>query len=130
MGDNSKLFMRVVGDPNIREVEVGIMDGSMMNHRDMEIGKDGMILGRHNVTAEIGVDIIRDIIILINGLDQCVRQRDTLLEVGQYRQREDMVLLSLLVPRSLRKTHRDPEVRSQKPPRKPQRIFSVVSTDI
>jgi hypothetical protein len=124
MDDNLKLFMKVVGGPDIREVEVDITNGSMMNRRDMEIGNDGMILGRHNVTADIGVDIIRDIIILINGLDQCVRQRYTLLEVGQYRQREDMVLLSLIVPPSLLETHRDPAVPTQKPPWKPhQRIF-------
>ena len=127
MDDNLKLFMRVVGGPDIREVEVGTMNGSMMNRRDMEIGDHGMILARHNVAAEIGVDIIRDIIILINGLDQCGRQRDTLLEVGQYRQREGMVLLSLIVPHSLLEIHRDPAVPSQKPPRNPQRINSVVS---
>ena len=77
------------------------MDGGMMNLRDMEVEKVGMILGRHNEIAEIGVGITRDITILINGLDQGAPQGDTLLEVGRYRRREDMVLLSLIVPPSL-----------------------------
>jgi hypothetical protein len=77
--------MRAVRGLDIRGIELDIMDGGMMNRRDMQLGKDGMILGRHNVIAETGADITRDIIILINDLDQGARQGDTLLEVGQYR---------------------------------------------
>src|SRR5271167_3849847 len=103
--------MKGVGGQDIREIEASIMDGGMMSRRDMEVGNDGMILGRNNMIAENGVDIIRDIIILINGLDQGVHQGDTLLEVGRDLQNEDMVLLSLIVPQSHLETHRDPAVR-------------------